>query len=353
MSRADTAGSGERMKVVVTRNLGPDVMPLLQERKELDLVVWPEDRPCEREWFLQNVPGATGVIVMLSDKVNQELYEAAGPTLKIVSTMSVGYEHIDLQGAAQRNIRVGYTPDVLTDAVADISIMLALMAGRNVRETTELVARGDWPNTAWAPYGFVGPQLSANWVHPTRTAGFLGFGRISKATLARLVPFGFTDCVYTSNPSSTPNPAADAETARTYGLRSVRRVGLPELAAQSDVVFVLAPGGAATHHVVDAAFLRGMKSTAVLVNTARGTLVDSDALATALRERWIWGAGVDVVEGEPHVGREHPLVREPRCVVLPHIASATIETRLGMATTAAKNLLGALFGEAMPAEVQM
>lgn len=344
--------SEKRMKVVVTRNLGPDVMPLLQEKKELEIVLWPEDRPCERRWLLENIPGATGVVVMLSDNMDREAYDTAGPSLKVVSTMSVGYEHIDLALAAERNIRVGYTPDVLTEAVADISVMLALMASRNVRETTELVARGDWPKTAWAPYGFVGPQLSANWIHPTRTVGFIGFGRISQATLARLVPFGFTDCVYMSNPSSKLNPEVDAQTARKYNLRSVKRVGLDELAAESDVVFVLAPGGASTYHIVNEDFLRKMKKTAVLVNTARGTLVDSDALAKALREKWIWGAGVDVVEGEPNVGLDHPLVKEPRCVVLPHIASATIETRLGMATTAAKNLLGALFGEPMPAEVR-
>ncbi|EKM56475.1 uncharacterized protein PHACADRAFT_253620 [Phanerochaete carnosa HHB-10118-sp] len=343
---------GKRMKVVVSRNLGPDVMPLLQERKELELVVWPEDRPCERKWLLENIPGAIGVVVMLSEKMDQEAYDTAGPSLRVISTMSVGYEHIDLQLAAQRNIKIGYTPDVLTDAVADISVMLALMAGRNVRETTELVGRGDWPKTAWAPFGFCGPQLSANWIHNTRTAGFIGFGRISQATLTRLIPFGFTNCVYMSNPSSKPNPEADAETARRYNLRSVRRVGLDELAAESDVVFVLAPGGASTYHIVNEDFLRKMKETAVLVNTARGTLVDSDALAKALREKWIWGAGIDVVEGEPSVGLDHPLVKEPRCVVLPHIGSATIETRLGMATTAAKNLLGALFDEPMPAELK-
>ena len=184
------------------------------------------------------------------------------------------------------------------------------------------------------------------------------------------MPFGFTHCVYTSSPASTADPAADAHTARKYGLQSVRRVALDEVAAESDVVFVLAPGGAQTRHIVDEGFLRRMKKTGVLVNTSRGTLVDSDALAKALREKWIWGAGVDVVEGEPNVGLDHPLVKEPRylqrrpaagswlilalsrCVVLPHIASATIETRLGMATLAAKNLIAALLGGEMPTELK-
>lgn len=163
--------------------------------------------------------------------------------------------------------------------------------------------------------------------------------------------------MYTGNPSSSsPSPSSsesDVALARELGLRSVKRVDIDTLASTSDVLFVLAPGGPATHHVVSTAFLKQMKKHAVLVNTARGTLVDSEALAHALREGWLWGAGVDVVEGEPAIDAEHPLVKEPRCVVLPHIGSATNETRLGMATTAARNLLGGVLGEAMPAELDL
>jgi glyoxylate/hydroxypyruvate reductase len=147
--------------------------------------------------------------------------------------------------------------------------------------------------------------------------GFLGFGRIAQATLARLAAFGITHCIYTSNPSSPRDAELEASLAARHGLRSVRRVELVELARESDVLFVLAPGGDKTRHVIDADFLRQMKKHAVLVNTARGTLVDSDALALALREEWIWGAGLDVVEGEPHVGADHPLVKEPRSVQAP------------------------------------
>jgi glyoxylate/hydroxypyruvate reductase len=171
-----------------------------------------------------------------------------------------------------------------------------------------------WPNFNFAPFFFTGPQLSTSPLSPTRTAGFLGFGRIAQATLARISSFGLTDCVYTSNPSSPRNTALEAALAAKHGLRSVRRVDADELARTSDVLFVLAPGGDATRHVVNAEFLRRMKKHAVLVNTSRGTLVDSDALARALREEWIWGAGLDVVEGEPHIGADHPLVKEPRSV---------------------------------------
>ncbi|KZT00657.1 uncharacterized protein LAESUDRAFT_665594 [Laetiporus sulphureus 93-53] len=337
------------VKIVVSRNLGPEVMPLL-DRPDFEVISCPsQTEACSRKWLSENVVGAVGLIVVLTDKVDAELIETAGPSLRVVSTMSVGYEHIDVQQLSQRGIKLGYTPDILTEAVADLSIMLALMAGRNARQTATI-----WPQYAWSPFLFCGPQLSANWVYPTRTAGFLGFGRIAQATLARLIPFGFTHCLYSGNPTSPPDPARDATVAAKYGLQSVRRVaGLDELARESDVVFVLAPGDPSLYHVVDEAFLKQMKRTAVLVNTSRGTLVDSDALAKALREGWIWGAGIDVVEGEPNVTADHPLVKEPRCAIVPHIGSATTETRLGMATMAVNNLIAGLLGGEMPAQVKM
>jgi len=126
------------------------------------------------------------------------------------------------------------------------------------------------------------------------------------------VPFGITHCLYSSNPLSPPNQQRDAELQKKYNLKAVSKVDLEELARESDVLIVLAPGGPRTYHVVDEDLLRKMKTTSVLVNTSRGTLVDSDALAKALREGWIWGAGLDVVEGEPDVPKDHPLVKEPK-----------------------------------------
>ncbi|KAI1797987.1 hypothetical protein LXA43DRAFT_978192 [Ganoderma leucocontextum] len=351
-SHLSASTMADKLKVVVCRDLGPDVMPLLLNNPQLDVILWPHNKACERKWLLQNARGASGILVMLSEKVDDELLDTAGPKLRVVSTMSVGYEHADLKALLTRGVRFGYTPDVLTDAVADLSVMLALMAGRNAKETTEVVQSGQWPNFVWSPFAFCGPQLSPiGSSAPKRTAGFIGFGRIAHATLARLVPFGFQRCLYTGNAKTPPNPAADAALAAQFRVQEVRRVELAELARESDVVFVLAPGGPATHHIVDEDFLRQMKKTAVLVNTSRGTLVDSDALAKALREGWLYGAGIDVVEGEPNVGLDHPLVKAPRCIVLPHVGSATNETRMGMATMTANNLLAGLFGQEMPAEL--
>ena len=146
----------------------------------------------------------------------------------------------------------------------------------------------------------------------------MGFGRIAQATLARLVPFGITHCLYFSNPSSPANRVRDSALAKQYNLQAVSKVDIDELSRESDVLFVLAPGGSETYHIVNEELLKKMKRTSVLVNASRGTLVDSDALAKALREGWIWGAGLDVVEGEPNVPTDHPLVKEPRSVpVLP------------------------------------
>ena len=194
------------------------------------------------------------------------------------------------------------------------------MKGRCVGSLSSAVSRFDglfahphqWPNFSFGPFVFTGPQLSRTSPTQTRTVGFLGFGRIAQATLVRLASFGITHCIYVSNPASPRNHELEAALAARHALQCVRRVELDELARESDVLFVLAPGGDETRHVVDAGFLRKMKKHAVLVNTARGTLVDSDALAQALHEEWIWGAGLDVVEGEPHIGADHPLVKEPR-----------------------------------------
>ncbi|KAF8624961.1 hypothetical protein AX15_005603 [Amanita polypyramis BW_CC] len=346
---------GLRFKVVVTRDLGPDVMALLTAQDEIDLVVWPKDSAVDKQWLMENLPGTTGLLVMLTDKVTTEILDAAGPNLRVVSTMSVGYEHVDVQALATRGIKLGYTPDVLTDAVADLSVMLALMAGRNARQTMSVIDNSKWPNYSWSPFLFCGPQLSPSAYSKKRTVGFLGFGRIARATLSRLIAFGITDCIYTTNPTSLPDLARDAAIEKEFvgSLDSIKRVTLDALARNSDLLFVVTPGGSDTWHLINEGFLRKMKKTSVLVNTSRGTVVDSDALARALREEWIWGAGVDVVEGEPQVTEDHPLVKEPRCVIVPHIGSATLETRVDMAMLAVRNTIVGIHGDRMPAALDL
>ncbi|KAJ7282370.1 hypothetical protein C8J57DRAFT_1295216 [Mycena rebaudengoi] len=339
-------------KIVVCKDLGP-AMPLLTERGHVNIVRWTEDRRCDRAWLLENIVGASGIVVCFQDMINKEVVDAAGPNLRVVSTISVGYEHIDLRVMAENNIQVGYTPDILTSAVADFSLMLDLMASRNTGQSFRFVQNSQWPAFNWTPFAFCGPQLSTTASSPSRTAGFLGFGRISQAILARLIPFGLTDCIYTGRPGAAPQALRDDALQRKHGLNSLPSVSLDRLARESDVLFVLAPGGEATRHLVDKAFLRKMKPSSVLVNNSRGTLVDSDALLRALQDGWIWGAGLDVLDGEPNITADHPLVREPRCIVLPHIGSATIETRSEMATLTAQNVLAGVFGQPLPVALDL
>jgi len=332
-------------------------MEILNSRDDLEVVLWPEDRQAPREWLLENIKGSVAVIINSSEKVDAEFFDATGPELKTVSTVSVGFEHISKPIAASRSIRIGYTPSVLTDAVADTTILLLLLASRNGGPCVSLVQSGQWPQFNWSPFAFTGPQLSLSpacpFGSPTRTVGFIGFGRIAQAVLARLAGFGITHCLFTSNPNSKPRSDIEIDLQAKHRLLMVKHSDLDEIARESDFVIILAPGGADTHHIINESFLRKMKKTSILVNAARGTLVDSDALAKALKERWIFAAGLDVVEGEPNIGADHPLVKEEKCVILPHIGSATTEARVGMTVTAVRNALAVLDGGEMPAELSL
>ncbi|KAJ7738255.1 hypothetical protein DFH07DRAFT_841250 [Mycena maculata] len=347
LSRIHSMSFPARPKIVVCKDLGP-AMPLLTDREDIDVVPWTEDRPCDRAWLLENIAGAAGVVVCFQDMVDRELVNAAGPNLRVVSTISVGHEHIDLRIMGEHKIQVGYTPDILTDAVADSAVMLALMATRAAGQSYSFVKNNEWPAFNWTPFAFCGPQLSTTPFSPTRTAGFLGFGRIAHAVLTRLAAFGITHCVYTPRPGAAHQTTRDAQLKAKHNLAAVTPVDLGTLARDSDILFVLAPGGPSTRHLINEVFLRQMKPTSVLVNNGRGSVVDSAALALALKNKWIWAAGLDVVDEEPQVTAEHPLVREPRCVVLPHIGSAAIETRAEMATLTAQNVLAGVLGGQLP-----
>ncbi|KAF8580185.1 hypothetical protein K439DRAFT_1521183 [Ramaria rubella] len=357
----------QTQKIVITRNIGEQALSILRADLRLHVSLHVALLTTSRAWLLQHIQGATGIIVMFSDKVDEELLDTAGPSLKVVSTMSVGHEHVSLPALAKRGIKLGYTPDVLTEAVADLCIMLSLMASRNAGISVQVAQEGKWPDYPWNPFSFCGPQLSSAVVSRTphesslstssslthsKVAGFLGFGRIAQATAHRLTAFGLSRVIYTN--SSSPS-LSDSPDPSTPDFASSARccVSVATLAAHSDVLFVLAPQTPATYHIISTEFLRLMKPSAILVNAARGGLVDSDALAQALKEGKIFGAALDVVEGEPNVPKDHPLIQEPKCIVLPHIGSATFETRMGMASLAARNLLNGVLDEPLEAGVNL
>ncbi|KAJ7607616.1 hypothetical protein DFH06DRAFT_1347400 [Mycena polygramma] len=218
---------------------------------------------------------------------------------------------------AERKIQTEYTPDILTDAVADYAVMLALMASRRAGQT----------------YSFVNDDKASS----------------ASGVLKRLGAFGITHCIYTQRPGALPQTGCDERLRAEHDV-SVAPVHLPALARGSGVLFVLAAGLLATRYLVHQACLRLTRPTNVLVNKGHGAVVDSAALTRALKdEGWIWGAGLDVVEEESRVGAQHPLVQEPRCVVLPHIGSPALETRAEMVKLTARNVLAGVLCEPLPA----
>lgn len=335
-------------KVIVTRQLIDEAQRILDEKKdELEIVQWHSEKPCPRTWLLENIPSASGLLCMLSDQINTELLDAAGANLKTIASFSVGTDHIDRPALKDRGIRLGYTPTCLTDAVADLTVMLILMAQRRGGEAIGKVVAGEWPQMPWHPLLMTGPGLRGS------TVGFLGFGRIAQAALVRLLPFGIKRAVYLT---SKPGQKVKED---HFDLLSTAKVPIEpaqsadQLAAESDVVVVGCALTKDTKHLVSTEFFKKMKKLAVVVNIARGPVIDTDALVKALDEEQIFGAGLDVIENEPNIQADHPILKQPRCVLVPHIGSATIETREQMATESVKNLLAGLSGDKMVNEVEL
>ena len=316
-------------RVVVTGRVPETAIEKL--RAEHDVVAWQGPESIGREELLRRVAGADAVVSLLTERIDAELLDAAGPQLKVVANVAVGYDNIDVPACTARGIVAANTPGVLTEATADIALGLILMATRRLGEGERLIRSGQaWK---WGMFFLLGSSLQG------KTLGVVGMGGIGRATARRAKAFGM-EIVYQSRSEIDPGIAADL---------GARRVDLNELLTVSDVVSLHCPYGPATHHLIGAEQLAAMKGSAYLVNTARGPIVDEAALASALREGQIAGAGLDVFENEPSV---HPGLLELENVVLvPHLGSATVETRTAMAMLAADNALAVLSGERPPAPI--
>lgn len=315
----------ERPKVLVTRRVHEDALKRIRQDCEVDL--WSEDRPIPRNELLARIMDVDGLYCMLTDRVDEELLERAA-RLKVVSNMAVGYDNIDVAACTRRGIPVGHTPGVLTDTTADLAFALILAAARRLVEGVEYVRAGKWQT--WSPDLLLGYDVYG------ATLGIVGLGRIGAAVARRALGFGMR-VFYTSR-------RRHEETEAALGLSYV---DLDTLLRESDIVSLHTPLTPATYHLIGERELRLMKPTAILVNTARGGVVDPDALYRALREGWIAYAGLDVTEPEP-IPADHPLLSLSNCIVLPHIGSATHATRRRMALMAADNLLAGLKGEPLP-----
>lgn len=301
--------------------------------------------PADRRWILDNVAQADGLIVTLTEPIDKEILDRAS-NLKVLSTMSVGTDHIDVQEVRRRGIVLGSTPDVLDQAVAELTLLLILNVTRNVTRAADVVRRGEWSANPWSPLAFCGPALQG------KTIGFVGFGNIAQSVAALLPPFGPKRILYTT---SKPKPF-DIENDSFARLRQrhfpVDRIEvrneahLLSLAEQSDVIVVLTTLNASTKHLIDDRFFAHAKPNAILINTSRGPVVDTDALVRALRSDAIFGAGLDVLEGEPNVSASHPLLNDRKCadkvMILPHIGSATFEARKAMANLTVKHVFDTL-----------
>jgi glyoxylate reductase len=298
----------------VTRRLPGGALDRLAAEHEVE--VWPEQMPPGRAELLARAPELDGLLSLLTDPVDAELI-AAAPRLKAISNYAVGVDNVDLEAAAARGIPVGNTPDVLTDTTADLAVALMLGISRHLVEGDAYVRRGEW--RTWETGLLLGHDLHGS------SVGIVGFGRIGQAVGRRLEGFG-CEILHTS---------------------SSRGVPLEELLERSDFVTLHPPLTAETRGLIGDKALARMKPTAYLVNTARGPIVDSEALGRALRAGRIAGAALDVTDPEPLPGG-HPLLDAPNLLVLPHLGSATQATRARMADMAVDNLLAGLAGEPMP-----
>jgi glyoxylate reductase len=305
-------------KVLLTRKWPESVEKAAAEL--FDVTFNPEDRPLTRDEMRSALESYDAVLATVTDDVKEGTFTNLKPMAQILANYGVGFSHIDIEGARAAGITVTNTPDVLNDCTADLAMTLLMMAARRAGEGEREVRAGKW--TGWRPTHMIGTSVTG------KTLGIIGFGRIGQA-MARRAHFGFGMKILVQSRSPV-DPVILAET------EAVQVDTVEDLLPQCDFISLHCPGGAANMHLIDARRLALMKPTAILVNTARGEVVDEAALVDALKGGVIAGAGLDVFEAEPTV---HPELLEcENAVLLPHMGSSTRETRVGMGMRALKNI---------------
>ncbi|XP_031838492.1 glyoxylate reductase/hydroxypyruvate reductase isoform X1 [Nomia melanderi] len=323
-----------RPKVLITR---PDIpvagLNLLQE--QCDIILWEKPEPIPRSVLLSKVQNVDGVYCLLTDKIDDEVLNAAGPLLKVVGTMSVGVDHLDLKALKDRNIKVGYTPGILTDATAELTIGLLLATSRRLVEANRAIYKGEWK--AWSPTWMCGPGLSGS------TVGIVGLGRIGIQVAKILKGFNIAKILYTSRTVK--------QEASEFGGEKVK---LDELLQESDFVIATTALAPETRQMFNEDTFKKMKRSGIFINVSRGEVVDQVALIEALKKGTIRAAGLDVMTPEP-IPLDSELLKLDNCVVLPHIGSAATETREEMSRITAKNILAVLKGtpNEMPSPLQI
>lgn len=309
-------------KVFVTRLIPKKGLDIVLESCEAD--VWPGEMPPSREELVRRARGVDGILSLLTDRVDAEVMDAAGPGLKVISNHAVGFDNVDVAAATARRIPVGNTPGILTDATADMAFALLLAAARRLAEGAQYVKDGRWKT--WEPSLLLGADFVG------ATLGLVGFGRIGRAVAKRAQ--GFDLRVIYHDPSAEP----------AYGAAPV---DFETLLRESDFISLHVPLTDETFHLINAGTLAKMKPNAILVNTSRGGVVDPSALEQALRSGTIFAAALDVTEPEP-IRMDDPLLALDNCLIVPHLGSASKQTREMMSYLAAQNLVAGLKGERLP-----
>jgi len=316
----------KRFKVFVTRKILEEGLNMLRERYDVEVSDY--DGIIPREMLLEKVKGADALVSLLTDNIDAEVMDAAGPNLKIIANYAVGYNNIDVEEATKRGIMVTNTPGVLTETTADFAWTLLMAIARRIVEADKFVREGKF--RGWEPMLLLGTDVFG------ATLGIVGFGRIGQAMARRALGFNMRVLYYDN---SKVDEQIEKELKATF-------VDLPTLLKESDFVTLHVPLTKQTHHLIGEKELKMMKKDAYLINTARGPVVDEKALVKALKEGWIKGAALDVFENEPEI--EPELLKLDNVVLAPHIASASYATRSKMSVMVAENIIKALNGEVPP-----
>ncbi len=315
----------DKPKILVTRRITESALDRLHQ--EGQVVLWEDQLPPSYDQLTQMLGDIEGLLCLLTDNIDRELIESA-PKLRVISTMSVGFEHIDLEACRENKIRVGHTPGVLTETTADFTMALMLSVSRRIPEAIHFAQSGQWKT--WDPGLLLGQDLH------NAVVGIVGMGRIGQAVARRISAFG-SKLLY--NDLSRVKDIEDEFNAEA--------VELDDLLIRADIVTLHVPLTEHTHQMLSHPQYEIMKRSSILINTSRGTVVDTNALLKALTEGKIAAAGLDVTDPEP-LPHNHPLYGLPNCVITPHIASAGAATRAKMAHMAVDNLLAGLHGKPLP-----
>lgn len=312
------------MKIFITRKIPKPGLDLLRKNHELEIN--PNDRALSKQEIINGVRGKNGLICLLSDQIDEEVIKSE-PKLKIISNYAVGYDNIDIKEATKRKIIVTNTPEVLTDTTAEMAWALLFSVARRIVEADKFTRDGKFKG--WAPMLMHGQDITG------KTLGVIGTGRIGTAFTLKSKGFKMNILYY----DPVRNKLLEEEL-------SAKKVELDILLKESDFISLHLPFIPITYHFISEKQLKMMKKTAVLINTSRGPIIDEQALVKALKNNWIFGAGLDVYEHEPKINKE--LIKLDNIVLQPHSASATTETRTKMAIMAAENMITGLKGEIPP-----